>query len=266
MPIKAIVMDFGNTLVDYPLMDWDSQINFTKNFLANYLHTLSFAVHHSTEELAVRLNTENPDGSVWHFVDRIRSSSFFGSALPRKAAKDFEEAICQAVFDCAIRFEDSIDCVLTLRSLGYLTGIVSNLPWGTNSIIWRQEFDRHGFDSNLINEIVCCVDVGYRKPHPAALRACISKLNCDPKDVVFVGDAIVSDIQTALAVGCLPVLVDRRNAYPDYSGIRVRTMQELAFLLDRISEKPGTFDLDYSSTVVSTVKRRRAMAAGRNRA
>jgi FMN phosphatase YigB (HAD superfamily) len=220
-------MDFGNTLVDYPLMDWGSQISFTEKFLTHYIDTLPVQHQDSPSELAIRLNTEKLDGSVWRFRKRVRSASFFGRALPSEDAKTFERAICQAVFDVAVKFDDSLQCVAEFKRMGYRTGIVSNLPWGTSSDIWKLEFRRHGFDSNLIDQVVCCVDVGYRKPHPAPLRECVSRLSCAPPEVVFVGDGIVSDMQAAASAGCIPILLDRKNVHRDYSGTRITTLNEL---------------------------------------
>jgi FMN phosphatase YigB (HAD superfamily) len=235
IPVRAIVMDFGNTLVDYPLSDWQSQIVFIDRFLARYLKTLPLDRRYSLRELSIRLNTENSDGSVWPFVDRLRSSSFFGTALTVKAAQDFETAICQAVFKRAVVFQESLEFVSILRVSGYRTGIVSNLPWGTSPIIWNQEFRRHGFTPNLIDQAVCCVDVGFRKPNPAALKECISRLNCDPHEVLFVGDS-ASDTQAALAAGCVPVLLDRENSHSSYSGIRVTKLFDIMYLLPNLTQ------------------------------
>lgn len=261
MPIKAVVMDFGNTLVDYPLIDWNSQIEFIKGFLSKYSERLPTNCEHSADELAVQLNTEKADGSVWHFIERVRSSSFFGAAFKFKAAREFEIAICEAVFDQATLFQDSIEFVMGLRSSGYLTGIVSNLPWGTSSAIWRSEFHRHGFSSGLIDHIVCCVDVGYRKPNPAPLLECIARLDCTPSEVIFVGDAIVSDVQAALAAGCLPVLLDRRGAYETYQGIRVRSMSELRLKLDELRFPAAIDRIDGDKARLRT-KHPQAMVAG----
>lgn len=227
-------MDFGNTLVDYPLANWDSQIAFTQRFFENYIYLTNFPLKtkHSASDLAVRLNTENQDHSIWRFRERVRSSSFFGHSLNREGARRLEIAICQAVFDRAARFDDSINCIERLKRLGLRTGIVSNLPWGTSSEIWKSEFIRHGFGPDLIDQVVCCVDVGYRKPHPAALRECTAKLKCHPTEVIFVGDGIISDVQTAIAAGCLPVLLDRRNEFSSYAGTRVKTMDELLSMIE----------------------------------
>lgn len=258
MRIKAVIMDFGNTLVDYPLMDWDSQITFTKDFFAGYIGRGRLKWQGSPRELAVRLNTENKDGSVWRFGERVRSTSFFGKSLSPGAARALELDICQAVFERAVRFQDSLEFVSMLRVLGYLTGIVSNLPWGTSSVIWNQEFVRHGFTSNLIDRAVCCVDVGFRKPHPAALRECISRLKCDPHEVLFVGDG-VSDTQASLAAGCVPVLLDRRNANPSYRGIRVITLFDIIDLL------PDLAELSSLRTVPSTVEKKKHIPQSNSR-
>ena len=46
-------------------------------------------------------------------------------------------------------------------------------------------------------------------------------------ETVYVGDNPVFDTGPAEALGMVAVLIDRRNRFPDHSGIRITTLADL---------------------------------------
>jgi FMN phosphatase YigB (HAD superfamily) len=48
---------------------------------------------------------------------------------------------------------------------------------------------------------------------------------------VYVGDNPEFDVDPALAVGMFPVLIDRRDRFPDAPGIRIASLEELSDVL-----------------------------------
>lgn len=209
---QAVVFDFGDTLVDYPLRDIDGQIAYIIRFIESAVDAkiVSLDRFGSAANFARQLNCENADNSTWPFVDRLRSDKFFGPRLSVPDAERLERAICEGVFADARVLPDARPALIELKNRGLKTGIVSNLPWGTSSAIWSEEFARHGFGQDLIDQVVCCVDAGYRKPHPAALLGCLERLQCYPADAIYVGDR-PSDVYAGKAAGCHAVLVQRRD-------------------------------------------------------
>jgi HAD superfamily hydrolase (TIGR01662 family) len=230
---QAVLFDFGDTLVDYPLRDHRGQIEYIVEFFkemaaANLVDLARFS---NIEDLANALNTENADHSTWPFVERLRSDSFFSLDLSLQAAKELERRICDGVFKRAELLPDALPTLIELKKRGIKTGIVSNLPWGTSSTIWSAEFARHGFGADLIDEVVCCVDAGYRKPHPAAILECLNRLGCSPDRSIFVGDRH-SDAQAGRAAGCRTALVRRRDdSASDECDFMVEDLRDLATFL-----------------------------------
>ena len=49
----------------------------------------------------------------------------------------------------------------------------------------------------------------------------------DPADVVYVGDNPEFDVEPAAALGMTPVLIDRRDRFPDATCIRIADLREL---------------------------------------
>ena len=54
---------------------------------------------------------------------------------------------------------------------------------------------------------VFCVDVGYRKPHPAPVRRALALLDVPATEAVFVGDDPRWDVAGAQAAGVRPILL-----------------------------------------------------------
>jgi FMN phosphatase YigB (HAD superfamily) len=52
-----------------------------------------------------------------------------------------------------------------------------------------------------------------------------------PSASVYVGDDPRMDVEPAAALGMLPVLIDRRERFPDAAGARITSMQELPGVL-----------------------------------
>ncbi|MFO0416452.1 MAG: HAD family hydrolase [Pseudomonadota bacterium] len=226
---QAVLFDFGDTLVDYPLRDTAGQLSYIITFIEQMAAAklVSLDRFESASEFAKRLNTENSDDSTWPFIDRLRSERFFGQELSLSVAERIEREICDGVFAKAQILPDALPTLRELKKLGIKTGIVSNLPWGTSSAIWIEEFARHGFGADLIDQAVCCVDAGFRKPHPAAINECLKRLACAPERSIYVGDR-PSDVYAGKAAGCKTALVKRRaDSHTDQSDIVLNDLSEL---------------------------------------
>jgi len=229
MRIGAVLFDFGDTLVDYPLRDTQGQLSYVESFIQKLSDdgVVSLSNFTSAHEFAKRLNTEKPDDTTWPFIERLRSDSFFGPDFALAIAERLEREICKGVFAQASLLPDALPTLIELKQRGVKTGIVSNLPWGTSSTIWREEFARHGFGSDIIDGVVCCVDAGYRKPHPAPIVSCLQKLMCPADSAIYVGDR-PSDVYAGKAAGCRAAIIKRRDdSYTDHSDLILEDLRDL---------------------------------------
>lgn len=65
------------------------------------------------------------------------------------------------------------------------------------------------------------------KPSAEPLLFCLRDLGEEPSlDVVYIGDSM-QDMEAAKAAGIDGVLIDRKNEHPDYSGMRITSLEEL---------------------------------------
>ena len=228
--IKAVIFDFGDTLVSYPLNTWERQIDYIKNFIKSHweLRPHLPQLLHSIEKLADELNVENEDNSTYSFLERIKEDRLFGRLLSDQDSLELEKEILKGVTKEAFVYPDVQEGISLLRNDNKKVGIMSNLPWGTSPDIWRAEFSRHGFtQGDTVDSIVCCMDVGYRKPHPQGILENLSVLNVKPEEALFVGDNPKADFGAAMSAGVRPIIIDRGHYDLPAHLDKIKTIPEI---------------------------------------
>jgi putative hydrolase of the HAD superfamily len=69
---------------------------------------------------------------------------------------------------------------------------------------------------------------GVEKPDPVIFRLALDRAGMKPGDVAYVGDNPEFDVDPPAALGMFPVLIDRRDRYPDHVGARITHLDQLA--------------------------------------
>src|SRR6267142_994413 len=185
--LDAVIFDWGNTIVDYPLGSAAAQILFLQNCLLHAVATAT-GVTLSADVCANRLsafNEERKDHRVVHFADRLKM------LFPEISSEHYsivEQRFCEKIFACAIPCAGSSEAIRRIYASGLRIAILSNLPWGTSPSLWRDEFYRHLGSVAAQIPLICCDDVGFRKPHPKPFTRCVEILGCQPSRVLMVGD------------------------------------------------------------------------------
>ena len=103
------------------------------------------------------------------------------------------------------------DALGDLASRGIDAAVVTS---GSRPRIER-EIVTHGL-AGMIRECICGSDLPQKKPHPAALHLCLSRLGLPPGDAVYVGDS-PEDVQMAKAAGVYAVAVP--GGYPNHAAL-----------------------------------------------
>ena len=204
--MRAVLFDLGNTLVRYYRRDEFPRI------LCECLRSAAEVVHYKAGDFeslfskALELNYEADSFAVRLLEDRILN---LFPTCDRKDAIDMGR-VCRAfiapIFSRAKIETDAHRVLDELRSRGFRTAIVSNTPWGSSAELWLEELRRHALLERL-DAVTFCVEVGWRKPHPAPFLCTLKKLAIEPSDAVFVGDDPRWDIEGSLRAGIRPILV-----------------------------------------------------------
>lgn len=221
---KAILLDYGNTLVHYFYSEefpQYGQAGLAK--VKRYLEEQGFSLP-SEQVIAEKEEAENfeaPDHSVRALEDRL--VRIFGMS-EQDVSSELLDAACRKflppMFAVSRLYDDTHEALDLLGGKGVWTCIVSNTSWGSPADPWREEMVKHGV-ADRVDDIVFCRDVGWRKPDRRIYEHAMTKLNVAPEQCLFVGDSMRHDIQGAHAVGIEPVLIDRgrRHEWPEEDHI-----------------------------------------------
>jgi len=228
--IKAILFDLGGTLVwyyersEFPHI-LEQAITEVQNFLSSkgLLKVSSEAIWRRVEEE----NYEAKDNSVRPLEERLTRIFQLDNAVQ---SDELLLTICRLfmkpIFAQGQCYEDSLSVLRELRSRGFKTAIVSNTSWGSPSALWHEELARHGL-KELVDDVVFCRDVGWRKPAKQIFQFALEKLHASPSECIFVGDEPNWDVAGARAVGMRTVLIDHRGQFQSIGEEPIRNLYEL---------------------------------------
>ena len=208
MAVRAALFDLGNTLVGYYRSQEFPSI--LRQCLRSTVTATGVTLAEVDEEQlfahALRLNREREDHAVQPLGSRIRELLQDRVKLNDNNLADACRAFLVPIFAYAKPDVEAPRVLAELRRLGVKTCIVSNTPWGSPAAAWRAELDRHGL-LDKVDAVVFCVDVGWRKPHPAPFHRALQHLSVATSEAVFVGDDPRWDIIGAERVGLRPILL-----------------------------------------------------------
>jgi len=122
-------------------------------------------------------------------------------------------------------FDDVPAALDALEADGFILGIVSNYEaWLEDLLSTLGVRDR--FPVRVISGLE-----GIEKPDPRIYRVGLQRSGVSAREVAFVGDNPEFDVDPPAALGMFPVLIDRRERYPDHEGTRITDLRQLADVL-----------------------------------
>jgi putative hydrolase of the HAD superfamily len=228
---RAVFFDVGETLV-----------HVEPSFSELFLTVLAGAGHERSEDDVRRATTHvysrfsesARDGSLWT-TSPERSREFWISVYDRMLGDlgipehDGLATSLQREFtrmENYVLFDDVRPTISALRAAGLLLGIVSNFE------SWLEDwFGLHELADTFPVRVISGIE-GIEKPDERIYRLALERANVDATDAAYVGDNPEFDVDPPAAIGMFPVLVDRRDRFPDHTGARVRDLRELAAILE----------------------------------
>lgn len=168
--------------------------------------------------------TTSPERSrqFWHDVYTIFLRDLGiadGDGLVETVYAEFTDLANYALFD------DVVPVLDRLSKAGLKLGVVSNFEEWLERLL-EQLGVRSYFDVRVISGVE-----GFEKPDPRIFELAMERAGVLPSESVYVGDNPELDVDPALALGMYPVLIDRRDRYPDVPGPRIDSMDGLPALL-----------------------------------
>ena len=213
---KAILFDYGNTLVHYFYSEeFPEYRRAGLSEVKRYLEQQGLSLP-PDKVIAKREEAENfeaPDSRVRALEDRL--VRIFGLDVEAATDKLLREACVRflgPMFSVSRLYDDTHEALHLLRRKGVRMCIVSNTSWGSPGDPWREEMVKHGV-ADRVDEIVFCRDVGFRKPARVIFEHAMAKLDVRSEDCLFVGDSMKHDIAGARDVGIEALLIDHGHRH-----------------------------------------------------
>jgi len=212
MKKTAVLFDFGNTLAHYfksriPISILEKNIDEVKNYLnsLNLLNISRDVIWQNVKNEGI----EAKDHRVRPMADRLcRIFKIKVSDLPAGGDIEICRRFMSPIFKMGKCYDDTIPTLCMLKERGIKTAIVSNAPWGCPAQICREEVARVNL-VHLMDDIIFCTDVGWRKPARQIFEYALNRLQETPKHCLFVGDHPEWDFEGPRSIGMDAVLVDR---------------------------------------------------------
>ena len=243
MPLRAVLFDFGHTLVDFRRTQ----------------DALLAAYEQVRERIEAALNIEAPE--VGHLIDRVANEvdrlvavsytegrleeldivqvfdevllTTLGLTVPPDIVAHIVALDHSAYSNTLTVSEETLSTLAELEGRGLSLGLVSNVALLPD--LMRRDLESLGL-MRYLGATTFSSEVGTRKPDPRIFRRVLEELRVDPADAAFVGDRLRDDVAGAQSLGMRGVLTRQFRQEPDEPDIRPDAV------IDRLSDLPGTLD------------------------
>jgi putative hydrolase of the HAD superfamily len=227
---RAVFFDVGETLVHVD----PSFADLFVSVLAGAGHERSLdEVREASGHVYARFSEAARDGSMWTTTPE-RSRAFWTSVYERMLgelgvadanglAATFHREFTR--LEHYVLFDDVRPTLDRLRDAGLLLGIVSNFE------AWLEDwFGVHELIEIFPVRVISGIE-GIEKPDERIFRLALERASVRPEASVYVGDNPEFDVDPPAALGMFPVLIDRRNRFPEHAGVRITDLRELPTIM-----------------------------------
>ena len=248
--LRAILFDLGDTLIDFEPMDTRAVVREAAAATYQYLRRRGHALP-PFEQYCRRQFRSVRWSYFWAKLRRreFNSLHLLRSFCTRIGIHEDEQTLLELAWlwyapltEHSSSEDDLYATLAGLRRVGYRLGLVSN------TFVAGAVHDRH-LDLHGILEFfpvrVYSSDTGYRKPDRRIFQAALVRLGVRPREAMFVGDLVKTDIVGARRLGMTTVLKQpwgtaRRHGIADHV---IRQIADLPDVLAKIDPRAAESSL-----------------------
>ncbi|SDW23810.1 HAD family hydrolase [Paenibacillus sp. CF384] len=216
-PIKAVIFDLDNTILDRTRMFSD----FTHSFLGHYFNHLE-----STKPVYDRMMELDLDG----YKDRNVLFAELIAELPwreKLTHADLADYYKREFIKHAILMDQATDVLSHIRK-NYRSGLITN---GRNAVQYGkldQLGIRDAFEFILVSE-----EAGVKKPDVRIFQMAINKLQVPAEECIYVGDHPINDIEGASMAGMRTIWIRGKHSWKDDLKAKpLHTIDQLSELIE----------------------------------
>lgn len=194
--IKYVFFDVAGTLLGKPLL-------YTK--IQETLSDFGYAV--TLEELKKKHKLLS---EVIHFPDRTDAAFYqkFNADLLYLLGIVPHQKLLDALFKaCTYLPWEAYEDTKVLQEIKVPIGVLSNF----NSTL-REKLE--SFFGPIFSAVFVSEELGVAKPSSEFYQKAFSQLECQPNEILYIGDSIKLDLAPAEALGCKVLIIDRDDFYP----------------------------------------------------
>jgi putative hydrolase of the HAD superfamily len=234
MPLRAVLFDVGETLV-HPAPSFPELFS---TVVAAEGHTRSpDAVIDASRAVFHRFSAPARDVELWT-TSPERSARFWKSVYERMLSElgipddgHLADVLYARFTDPAnyALFDDVVPTLDELEAAGLVLAIVSNFE------AWLEDLlGTLGVRDRFAVRVISGRE-GVEKPDLRIFQLALERLSLDPVDAMYVGDNPEFDVAPASTLGMTPVLIDRRDRFPDADTTRITDLRELPSLVREVA-------------------------------
>ena len=234
---KVVFFDLGGTLVKYYNRKEFPEI--LEKSIGNVLEFLEDKYEYKSEITDIwkkveKENYENENHQVRPLEVRLKKIFGLDEFEEGSSLNNLYQISCRLflipIFDIGRLFDDTIPCLSKIKDRGYKIGLISNTPWGSPSVLWRDELKRHDLDK-FFDKTVFCRDVGWRKPAKQIFYYASEIMRVNPEECLFIGDDPRWDLIGPNNVGMDALIIDRTEEKRVYDKGNIISLYQLFELL-----------------------------------
>jgi putative hydrolase of the HAD superfamily len=247
LPIKAVVFDLDDTLID-----WSAQT-------LTYGEISRPHVAKMRDYLVTAVSTPLPDSDTfcniyrqiiyedWQAIQGTWEDMTFYNSL-RRFFQTLGLDVTQIDFEAAMRaydwqpvtqvklYDDTLSTLELIRQKGYKIGLITN----SMEPMWMRDVELEAYGlMAFLDARTTSGDVGYMKPHTAVFQHILTQLNTPAEQAVFVGDSPAHDIAGANNTGMISVLIDPPHLNRELNGTQpdftINKLEELIPILETLT-------------------------------
>ena len=211
--IKAVLFDFGHTLVDFARTEEalrdaygvirDRLAGWVEDRAPPEVDELVERIAGAVDEMVGRSYAERRLEELDQVALFAEAFAAIGYELPNDLLREVAE-LDHDSFSRSLKAPGStLDALNALKGMGLRLGLVSNLSLFPHKV--RTDLEALGL-SGLLDGAVFSSEIGVRKPDPRIFTHALRQVGADASTSVFVGDRVNDDIVGARAMGMRTIL------------------------------------------------------------
>jgi putative hydrolase of the HAD superfamily len=226
MEIKAVIMDFGGTLVEGGL-EWEPYHQSIRAILKGkgYPHNMK-DLKKALRSALDKLNNIRNKGKELTF-EEVYASFLTRLGLPSDP-ETIEELHENYKYYFKSHFFNCTEKVLQKLSSRYKLALLSNTMSNQPHI----KLEEAGYDK-YFDVIICSRDIGVRKPNPEAFKRVLDMLGVKPENTVHVGDSVEADMYGARESRITGIWI-KSSDQPIWNGRAINNICELPSYLAKM--------------------------------